>query len=80
MKVVEALKIVGEIHLYVYEDDEGTSWMKPEGIMALQCVMDSGIVAYLRQYYRDMFRSFIDDGLIHPPENDPNYMPRTATH
>ena len=71
MEIIEALNIVSEAHLYVYEKEDGSRYLKSECVDAIQFMVDSGIVGYLQQHFCDIARAFIDEGYVYPNQDDP---------
>ena len=73
MEIIEALNIVSDFidGAYIYQDDEGESWVKAEAMNAMQVLINYGMVQHLAEWYRDIIRQLIADGNLVPNPNDP---------
>ena len=73
MEIIEALNIVSDFieGEYIYQDEEGEWYVKPEAIKAMQVLINYGMVQHLAEWYRDIIRQLIADGNLIPNPNDP---------
>jgi len=72
MEIIEALNIVSEAHLYVYEKEDGSRYLKSECVDAIQFMVDSvGLVQHLAEWYRLAIQGMIMDGNVDPNQDDP---------
>ena len=76
MNIVEALNIVSGTEDWL-ADDGG---YKPEIVNSWQLLVDSGIVGHLSEWYRFYARYMIDNEVVCPPQNDPNFIRSSAAH
>ncbi len=73
MEIIEALNIVSDFidGAYIYQDDEGESWVKAEAMNAMQVLINFGMVQHLAEWYRPTIRHFIAEGQLEPNPDDP---------
>ena len=76
MEIIEALNIVSGTEDWVAEDGE----YKPEIVNAWQSLVNSGLVGYLSEWYRFYTRFMIDNEVVYPPVNDPNFIRSSSAH
>ena len=73
MEIIEALNIVSDFieGEYIYQDDEGESWVKAEAMNAMQVLIHFGMIQHMAEWYRPIIRHFIAEGQLEPYPNDP---------
>ena len=73
MEIIEALNIVSDFieGEYIYQDEEGEWYVKPEAIKAMQYLINYGMVQHMAEWYRPTIEQLIVDGILIPNPNDP---------
>ena len=73
MEIIEALNIVSDFieGEYIYQDEEGEWYVKPEAIKAMQYLINYGMVQHMAEWYRPTIEQLIVDGNLLPNPDDP---------
>ena len=73
MEIIEALNIVSDFieGEYQYQDEEGEWWMRAEAKIAMQYLINQGMVQHMAEWYRPIIEQLIFDGILIPNPNDP---------
>ena len=73
MGIIEALNIVSDFieGEYIYQDEEGEWYVKPEAIKAMQYLINYGMLQHMAEWYRPIIEQLIVDGMLIPNPNDP---------
>ena len=73
MEIIEALNIVSDFieGEYQYQDEEGEWWMRAEAKIAMQYLINQGMVQHMAEWYRPTIEQLIVDGILIPNPNGP---------
>ena len=73
MEIIEALNIVSDFieGEYQYQDEEGEWGMRAEAKIAMQYLINQGMVQHMAEWYRPTIRQLIVDGNLLPHPDDP---------
>ena len=73
MEIIEALNIVSDFieGEYQYQDEEGEWWMRAEAKIAMQYLINQGMLQHMAEWYRPIIEQLIVDGMLIPNPDDP---------
>ena len=73
MEIIEALNIVSDFieGEYIYQDEEGEWWMRAEAKIAMQYLINQGMVQHMAEWYRPIIEQLIVDGILISNPDDP---------
>ena len=73
MEIIEALNIVSDFieGEYQYQDEEGEWWMRAEAKIAMQYLINQGMLQHMAEWYRPIIEQLIVDGILIPNPKDP---------
>ena len=73
MEIIEALNIVSDFieGEYQYQDEEGEWWMRAEAKIAMQYLINQGMVQHMAEWYRPIIEQLIVDGILISNPDDP---------